>query len=783
LAGLVAAAWLLVGPPAPAEEKIQLNVWGMTTSEGRFGWYALIDEFEKRHPNVEVIYGPADRGEDLQKLLCGVVGNSPPDVFRREAMLFGDIAARDILRPLDDFIEADKARPDGLHEEDHIPGVWESGRFEGKMYAIIENSNPLLMAYNRALFREVGLDPDRPPRTWTEWLDATKRLTKRDAHGNITRLGCVFHNTRDDLSFYIRQQGKDAFSEDGTQCNLDSPEGVRAAEFLNALYEANGGRGAYDRFSAMAIPNDRYDPFGSGDVAMVIEDDWVIYRARKIDPDFEIGICPVPAPDGFDPITVSSTHPLLMIPVNARHPKEAWDFIRFVMSVDGQMAMNDANAEYGLRKHGQPMYPGFRPGYAAQDAVAAKYAPREPIFRKAYDDAERVMQLMVPPPISPISAVLRDEARRVVNDVSYGRATPRQSLGAASARLEHQLGLLTARDRLPFLRWELVWLALAAVVAAVVGTVWWRSRGERATSRMQRQENWAGLIFIAPWIVGFLVFTAGPMVFSIAISFSDYDVIHPARFVGLRNYTALVTDDPLFWKSLGNTAYMALALPVGMAAGLGLALLLNTKIKGVGVYRTIYYLPAITPMVAAAVLWYALLNPDGLINQGIESMLGRFGIRGPGWLQDPAWTKPAVVLMGLWGAGGGMILWLAGLQGIPQQLYEAAEIDGAGRLRRFWNVTLPMLTPYIFFSLIVGVIGVFQIFAQALVLTQSGAAGASASGGPADSLLFYVYYLFNNAFRYFKMGYASAQAWILFLIVLVLTAVQWRLSKKWVHYE
>jgi multiple sugar transport system permease protein len=207
-----------------------------------------------------------------------------------------------------------------------------------------------------------------------------------------------------------------------------------------------------------------------------------------------------------------------------------------------------------------------------------------------------------------------------------------------------------------------------------------------------------------------------------------------------------------------------------MAFSLGIALLLNAQAKGMSTYRTIFYLPAITPAVATAVLWYALLNPDGLINVGLRFV----GVDPPSWLGDKSWSKPAIVLMGLWGAGGGMIIWLAGLQSVPNQLYEAAAIDGAGPVRRFFSITLPMLTPYIFFSFITGVIGVFQIFAQALILTR---------GGPADSTLFYVYYLFNNAFRYFKMGFASAQAWILFVIILLLTLLQLRFSRRWVHYE
>ena len=275
-------------------------------------------------------------------------------------------------------------------------------------------------------------------------------------------------------------------------------------------------------------------------------------------------------------------------------------------------------------------------------------------------------------------------------------------------------------------------------------------------------------------MVGLLCFVAGPIVFSLAISFCDYNVTDAPRFVGTRNYAMLLGNDPLMWKSLGNTAFMVLAVPLGMATSLCIALLLNTKVKGMPFYRTLFYLPAITPTVAAAVLWYVLLNPSGLVNAVLNStVLGWLHMQAPAWLQDPHWSKPAIIMMGLWGAGGGMILWLAGLQGVPAQLYESASLDGASSARQFWSITLPMLTPYVFYSLIVGVIGVFQMFAQSLVLTE---------GGPDDSTLFYVYYLFNNAFRYFKMGYASAQAWILFTIVLVLTLLQWRVSKRWVHY-
>ncbi len=292
-------------------------------------------------------------------------------------------------------------------------------------------------------------------------------------------------------------------------------------------------------------------------------------------------------------------------------------------------------------------------------------------------------------------------------------------------------------------------------------------------SPLRRRNLRNGLLFAAPWLVNLLVFIAYPIAASLYYSFCAYDTLRPPHWIGLENYRVMLTRDPLFWTALWNTFFMVVVgLPVGMVVSLGVALLMNQKLKGMAFYRTLYYLPSITPIVATSILWKWLLNPEmGLVNLA----LARVGVHGPGWFVSPEWSKPALVLMGLWGAGGGMVIYLAGLQDVPPQLYEAASLDGAGTLQQFRHVTLPMLSPVILFNLIMGLIGTFQYFTQAYVVSNG-------SGGPQDSTLFYALHLFNSAFIDFRMGYASAMAWALFLVTLAAALAVFRSSARWVYY-
>ncbi len=280
-----------------------------------------------------------------------------------------------------------------------------------------------------------------------------------------------------------------------------------------------------------------------------------------------------------------------------------------------------------------------------------------------------------------------------------------------------------------------------------------------------------GLLFASPWLIGFTVFTLYPVAASFYFGFTNYPIGKPPTWIGMENYRKLFQDD-LFWAALSNTLYYVIFyLPLGTIWALFAAFLLNTKVKGILGFRTLFFMPTIVPLVASAVVWTWIFNPQyGLLN----GLLVAVGIRGPSWLNNPDWAKPALILMSIWGVGYAIVIYLAALQDVPIELYEAAEIDGAPIWRKVFNIALPMISPAILFNVIIGVIGAFQYFTEAYVMTQ---------GGPIHATLFYALYLYQNAFQYFKMGYASAMAWILLLLVLVVTLVIFRTSATWVYYR
>ncbi len=280
-----------------------------------------------------------------------------------------------------------------------------------------------------------------------------------------------------------------------------------------------------------------------------------------------------------------------------------------------------------------------------------------------------------------------------------------------------------------------------------------------------------GLLFVSPWFVGFVLFIAYPLGTSLYYSMTSYNIMRAPHWVALANYRDLILHDTLFVVSLYNTLYfIGLALPVSTVFSLAAAMLLHTRMPGIAIFRTIFYVPSVVPAVASSIIWLMLLNPQfGVLN----SMIRLVGLRAPGWLADPAWAKPALVMMSVWGLGGAMVIYLAALQDVPEHLIEAAILDGANAWDRFLHVTVPMISPAVLFNVVVGLIGGFQVFTTSYVMT---------GGGPLDSTLFYALYLYRNAFQYLKMGYASAQAWLLLIITMVCTILVLRSSARRVYY-
>lgn len=297
-------------------------------------------------------------------------------------------------------------------------------------------------------------------------------------------------------------------------------------------------------------------------------------------------------------------------------------------------------------------------------------------------------------------------------------------------------------------------------------------------SKASRQEALWAFLFLLPNILGFLVFTAGPVLVSLGISLVSWNILTPPVWLGIENYLSLISDSD-FWRSIWATLYYTLgSVPLGIVLSLLLAVALNQKIRGIGIYRTVYFIPVVSSMVAVSLMWRWMYNPTaGILNYVLNEIFGFFHlpITPPDWLQSTTWAMPAIIIMSVWkGLGYNMVIYLAGLQGIPTSLYEAAEMDGATSINKFFNITLPLLTPTTFFVLIMSVIGSFQVFEQAYIMTK---------GGPAMATVTTVYFIYQNGFQWFKMGYASAVAWVLFAAIMIMTVLQWRYQDRWVFYE
>ena len=776
-------ASILAVPSFAAGGKDELVVWVQGLNPGMRAALRNFEQQTKLKTAVS-IYGS---GMDPQKLMCGIAGGRPPDVIFQDRFAVGGWAARDAFMKLDPFI----AKSSVIRAEDYYPSCWDEAVYKGSVYAIPTGTDDRALFYNKDLLIRAGYVDAKgqavPPRTWTQLREYAKKLSEFDDSGHLTRCGFIPNFGNSWLYLYGWQNGGHFMSEDGRKCTLAEPAIVEALDFMTKLYDDLGGAAQVNAFQA-GFEQAENDPFLTGKLAMKVDGNWCLNSIASYAPDLNFGVVAAPVPEGKPLITWCGGWSWA-IPTGARHPQEAWQFIEWMSRADTIFLSDEVDQRYNLSR-GQPYVPNLNANRVVTMAEKHTYVDESEGLNENLRAAYGVFVDLMPEakfrPVTPVGQKLWDEHVRAYENATNHVYPPEEALQRSQREVQTELDQLLQEGRGVPLNWTwpiVIFLPLVLIPLAV-----FLFRAQRASRKsIFRGEAGAGISFASPWFIGFAIFTLGPILVSIVFSLCDYDVLHPPRYVGLQNYhdqlavsfthaantgkLQISAHDPLFWKSLWNTVYMMIGIPLGMAAGLIVALLLNVKIKGMSVYRTIFYLPAIVPAVASSILWLWVLNPQ---SGAINCILGALHMGKPPWLTDPMWSKPSIILMGLWGAGSGMIIWLAGLQGIPESLYEAARIDGAGAWRCFKHVTMPMLSPYIFFNLIMGVIGTLQVFTQAFIITQ---------GGPVDSTLFYVYNLFNHAFRYFHMGTASALAWILFVVILALTLVQLKLAPRWVHYE
>ena len=752
--------------------------------------------------------------EDPTRFLVSVAGGMPPDVIRFDRFAVTEWAARNAFEPLDKYLAADlsQKRPDAIHAADYYPSCWGevtyhdpvSGR--SGVYGIPESLDSRAFLYNKDLLKRAGfVDANgeaTPPRTWEDLEKMAAKLTEYDAQGRITRLGFAPNVGNAWLYIYGWMNGGEMMSADRKQCTLNDPRNVAALEWMAHMYDEVGGAQNVNAFQTSLQGGD-LDPFLLGKVAMKIDGFWQVSLLAQFGQDLNYGVVPPPMPaaelaKGRKPLSWMGGW-CFSIPSTSRHKQGAWELVRFLSGRKAAEIMAESR-RLTMESQGRAFIPGQVSNRGINDWLFQKYVYDNPRMDPKLADACRVYNGLIDGarfrPVTPVGQFMWNESRTATDNAVFKKLTPQQALDRATADVQRELDRVLSPPKGRPLSWTAFFAAYLAIMLGTAATVYRWDTNDRFRKRILAllakigvrdikagehldgmhsgyfRSQWKGGLFCAaPWIIGFLAFTGGPLLFSIVISFCEYDILNPPRMTGLDNYRWMFTQDTLFWKSMGNTLYMLIGIPLGMGLSLGMALLLNLKIRGIAVWRTFFYLPSIMPAVASSILWIWIFNPNaGLLN----SVLASFGIHGPNWLQDEHTSKISLIIMGLWGAGGGMIIWLAGLKGISESYYEAAELDGAGIGQKFFHVTLPMLSPYIYFNLIMGLIGTFQIFTQAFIMTE---------GGPVNSTLFYAYHLFNNAFRYLHMGYACAMGWVLFLIVFGLTVLQTQLSKRWVHYE
>jgi multiple sugar transport system permease protein len=746
---LLVLAWI---PGLRGQERVTLRLVDWASLEEMPIDERTVAAFEARYPGIRVLYEPNPGRQYEEKILTGLAAGEPPDVFLLDSKLIPTFTNKRVLLDLAPYVG-----PLGVDTAQWYPGVLAMARKDGALYAFPKGFTPLMIFYNRALFRAAGLPAPRPDWTWEEFLaDATALTRDRDGDGRPEEYGTAFTNYYFYWIPWVWSGGGDVVSPDGRTATgyLNSPETERALAFPIGLRRDHRVAPDVGSWIQAEKTGTNYALFANGKIAMIVDGHWRLPKfARYIqDGTLDIGVAPFPRHPSGRKVNVMYESGWC-VPVNARHPKEAALLAAFMAGEEACRIRSAARLEI----------PSVRS--VAEASVADDPTGMERVFLDEVPSCRQPWGSLVER-FSEIEWTLQD----AVDEVMVNGAPMHETMTRYAAKIDGQLAAIREHESMAFSPIRdhseiltFLWAALGVVTAAC-GLLYLRSR--------RRRESALAFAFLAPSILHLVVFTATPILFAAYLSTHRWDIVVPDQpFVGLENFREMFRD-PAFWNALGNTFLFSLNVPLGMAVALGVALILHNRLRGLGFLRALYFLPSVSSFVAIALVWMWIYHPSfGAANV----LLGMVGLPPLDWLNSSQTAMLSLVLFSVWlGIGTQMVIFLAGLQGIPGELYDAARIDGAGAFQRFRKVTLPLLKPTTFFILVTSLISSFQVFTTVYVMT---------AGGPVGSTDVIVYHIYKAAWEQLRMGYASAVSWVLFLLIMAATWIQFKTVGSDVDYQ
>jgi len=726
-------------PHAEAQDPITITYWRPSYDVERDVTAKMVQAFEARYPHIRIDMVPTSSYEE--KIKTALAGGVAPDIMAVDGPLIAFYAYQGALIPLDRYYT-----PENL--ADFIPATIEEITWDNQVWTGPLNNSSIAVYYNVDQFQRAGIKPPKAVSeawTWTEFAGHVQTVTAVNRQGTETLHGALIHLGIDEFATYIQmpwiwQTGGRIMAPDGMRAGgyLDSPASVRGLTVFQSLFRQAG----------IASVEEITEGFQTGKYATQISGPWSLRFYNEMYPDLKYDVMPLPR-DIQQVTPCGSWH--MAITSQSKHPDEAWLFIDWMTGEEG--AKNWVRETQNL--------PARHSTYEALPELA-EYPMR--IF------ADQVRYTARPRPVTPVYPVVTDAVAQAFQSAAYGEP-PDDVLKKAAIRIDEAVAyeqIVTEGRQIPkALMTAVSILALLVAGAGVLAGRQWQL--QQSPGRLKQEAIW-GYVLIAPAICGLALFVIIPMFAALYLSFHHpflFQPDMPMNFVGLENYRQLFLD-PLFWQSLMNSAYFAVVVvPVQTAAALGLALLIREKIKGLAFFRSAFFIPVITSMVVAAIIWRVLYNTDaGLIN----GLLVSAGLSKQLFLSSTTEALPSIMVMSIWkSCGFFMLIFLAGLQAIPEELYEAATVDGAGWWHRFRHVTLPMLNQPMLFVLVITTMDAMKLFAPIFIMTD---------GGPLNSTTVIVHYIYKTMFLFLKAGYASAMAFVLFCIILILTLIQMKLLRR-----